>query len=201
MSELKTLMWCWCSFRVSLIWAPPTLWWCLTGRASFTLSSSSSSSTACSRGLFKAVSSQLVHCVFSESCQWNLFTFCPCRKSYRRLGLLWTGSSIAHQIVLIPGVVIGKSCLQEHLDSSHCCLCLLFVVDVALVVQVNLGLTFVQPLWGTLPSFWCLSGWRSCSSAGPERCLSSQQTRSDSTVKALTVICVCRVVVSNHFPF
>ncbi|XP_023261694.1 transmembrane 6 superfamily member 2-like [Seriola lalandi dorsalis] len=29
-------------------------------------------------------------------------------KSYRSLGLLWTGSSIAHQIVLIPGVVIGK---------------------------------------------------------------------------------------------
>ncbi|XP_070701903.1 transmembrane 6 superfamily member 2 [Pempheris klunzingeri] len=29
-------------------------------------------------------------------------------KSYRSLGLLWTGSSIAHQTVLIPGVVIGK---------------------------------------------------------------------------------------------
>uniref|UniRef100_A0A3P8SVK8 Transmembrane 6 superfamily member 2a n=1 Tax=Amphiprion percula TaxID=161767 RepID=A0A3P8SVK8_AMPPE len=29
-------------------------------------------------------------------------------KSYRNLGLLWVGSSIAHQIVLIPGVVIGK---------------------------------------------------------------------------------------------
>ncbi|XP_020489647.2 transmembrane 6 superfamily member 2 [Labrus bergylta] len=29
-------------------------------------------------------------------------------KSYRSLGLLWAGSSIAHQIVLIPGVVIGK---------------------------------------------------------------------------------------------
>lgn len=29
-------------------------------------------------------------------------------KSYRSLSLLWTGSSIAHQIVLIPGVVIGK---------------------------------------------------------------------------------------------
>lgn len=29
-------------------------------------------------------------------------------KSYRNLGLLWAGSSIAHQIVLIPGVVIGK---------------------------------------------------------------------------------------------
>ncbi|XP_076601448.1 transmembrane 6 superfamily member 2-like [Chaetodon auriga] len=29
-------------------------------------------------------------------------------KCYRSLGLLWTGSSIAHQIVLIPGVVIGK---------------------------------------------------------------------------------------------
>lgn len=29
-------------------------------------------------------------------------------KSYRSLGLLWVGSSIAHQIVLIPGVVIGK---------------------------------------------------------------------------------------------
>ncbi|XP_068605283.1 transmembrane 6 superfamily member 2 [Brachionichthys hirsutus] len=28
--------------------------------------------------------------------------------SYRSLGLLWAGSSIAHQIVLIPGVVIGK---------------------------------------------------------------------------------------------
>uniref|UniRef100_A0A3Q1IHG8 EXPERA domain-containing protein n=1 Tax=Anabas testudineus TaxID=64144 RepID=A0A3Q1IHG8_ANATE len=29
-------------------------------------------------------------------------------KSYRSLGLLWAGSSIAHQVVLIPGVVIGK---------------------------------------------------------------------------------------------
>ncbi|XP_068197311.1 transmembrane 6 superfamily member 2 [Antennarius striatus] len=29
-------------------------------------------------------------------------------KSYRNLGLLWAGSSIAHQIVLIPGVVVGK---------------------------------------------------------------------------------------------
>lgn len=29
-------------------------------------------------------------------------------KSYRSLALLWAGSSIAHQIVLIPGVVIGK---------------------------------------------------------------------------------------------
>ncbi|KAM4605770.1 transmembrane 6 superfamily member 2-like [Polymixia lowei] len=29
-------------------------------------------------------------------------------KSYRTLGLLWAGSSIAHQLVLIPGVVIGK---------------------------------------------------------------------------------------------
>lgn len=30
------------------------------------------------------------------------------RKSYRSLGLLWAGSSIAQQIVLIPGVVIGE---------------------------------------------------------------------------------------------
>ncbi|CAJ1072086.1 transmembrane 6 superfamily member 2 [Xyrichtys novacula] len=29
-------------------------------------------------------------------------------RSYRSLGLLWAGSSIAHQIVLIPGVVVGK---------------------------------------------------------------------------------------------
>ncbi|XP_041805814.1 transmembrane 6 superfamily member 2 [Chelmon rostratus] len=29
-------------------------------------------------------------------------------KCYRSLALLWAGSSIAHQIVLIPGVVIGK---------------------------------------------------------------------------------------------
>ncbi|CAK6952460.1 transmembrane 6 superfamily member 2 [Scomber scombrus] len=29
-------------------------------------------------------------------------------KSYRSLALLWAGSSIAHQIVLIPGVIIGK---------------------------------------------------------------------------------------------
>ncbi|XP_016897682.1 transmembrane 6 superfamily member 2 isoform X2 [Cynoglossus semilaevis] len=29
-------------------------------------------------------------------------------KSYRNLGLLWAGSTIAHQIVLIPGVVVGK---------------------------------------------------------------------------------------------
>ncbi|XP_018532397.1 transmembrane 6 superfamily member 2 [Lates calcarifer] len=37
----------------------------------------------------------IIHCMFR-------------RKSYRSLGLLWAGSSIAHQIVLIPGVVIGK---------------------------------------------------------------------------------------------
>ncbi|XP_069013279.1 transmembrane 6 superfamily member 2-like [Embiotoca jacksoni] len=30
------------------------------------------------------------------------------RKCYRSLSLLWTGSSIANQIVLIPGVVVGK---------------------------------------------------------------------------------------------
>uniref|UniRef100_A0A665TMP9 Transmembrane 6 superfamily member 2-like n=1 Tax=Echeneis naucrates TaxID=173247 RepID=A0A665TMP9_ECHNA len=36
-------------------------------------------------------------------------------KSYRRLGLLWAGSSIAHQIVLIPGVVIGKYGSNIHL--------------------------------------------------------------------------------------
>ncbi|XP_034039883.1 transmembrane 6 superfamily member 2 [Thalassophryne amazonica] len=35
-------------------------------------------------------------------------------KSYRSLGLLWTGSSIAHQIVLIPGVVIGKHGSNIH---------------------------------------------------------------------------------------
>ncbi|XP_037537627.1 transmembrane 6 superfamily member 2 [Nematolebias whitei] len=29
-------------------------------------------------------------------------------KSYRRLGLLWSGSSIANQIVHVPGVIIGK---------------------------------------------------------------------------------------------
>ncbi|XP_041658344.1 transmembrane 6 superfamily member 2 [Cheilinus undulatus] len=29
-------------------------------------------------------------------------------KSYRSLSLLWAGSSIAHQIILIPGVVVGK---------------------------------------------------------------------------------------------
>ncbi|XP_028328321.1 transmembrane 6 superfamily member 2-like [Gouania willdenowi] len=30
------------------------------------------------------------------------------QKSYRSLGLLWAGSSIAHQIVHVPGVLIGK---------------------------------------------------------------------------------------------
>lgn len=29
-------------------------------------------------------------------------------KSYRSLALLWAGSSMAHQIVLVPGVVVGK---------------------------------------------------------------------------------------------
>lgn len=40
----------------------------------------------------------------------NHFEFCcpVCRKSYRSLALLWAGSSIAHQIVLIPGVLIGE---------------------------------------------------------------------------------------------
>lgn len=42
------------------------------------------------------------------------FEFCcpVCRKSYRSLALLWAGSSIAHQIVLIPGVLVGKGILR-----------------------------------------------------------------------------------------
>lgn len=36
-------------------------------------------------------------------------------KSYRSLALLWAGSSIAHQIVLIPGVLIGKYGSNIHL--------------------------------------------------------------------------------------
>ncbi|XP_035491294.2 transmembrane 6 superfamily member 2 isoform X1 [Scophthalmus maximus] len=47
-------------------------------------------------GVFHLVLFQyIIHCMFKG-------------KSYRSLGLLWAGSSIAHQIVLIPGVVIGK---------------------------------------------------------------------------------------------
>ncbi|CAG07716.1 unnamed protein product, partial [Tetraodon nigroviridis] len=34
-------------------------------------------------------------------------------KSYRTLGLLWAGSSIAHQVVLIPGVVIAEDVLAR----------------------------------------------------------------------------------------
>lgn len=37
-----------------------------------------------------------------------LFFFNSHSKSYRSLGLLWAGSSIAQEIVLIPGVLIGE---------------------------------------------------------------------------------------------
>lgn len=45
--------------------------------------------------------------------------FSSCRRSYRTLGLLWAGSSIAHQMVLIPGVVIGES-TKPSADLSSC---------------------------------------------------------------------------------
>lgn len=56
------------------------------------------------------------------------------------------------------------------------------VADGRLYVQVNTGPTFDQPFGGTSRSSWCLSGLRPCSSAGWERCQSSQQTRSASWV-------------------
>ncbi|KAG7524181.1 transmembrane 6 superfamily member 2-like [Solea senegalensis] len=46
----------------------------------------------------------IVHFVLFQTIIHRMFK----GKSYRSLGLLWAGSSIAHQIVLIPGVVIGK---------------------------------------------------------------------------------------------
>lgn len=188
-------MWCWCLFRVSLIWVPLMLWWCLTGKAWFTFPSSSLSSTVCSKGKMwhhnpQCIPHHVLH-VFSESFWLSLLMFCVHRKSYRSLGLLWAGSSIAHQIVLIPGVVIGESCLHERFDSSHhlCCLWLFFMWVMFLFLQVNMGLTFDQRFGGMFPSFWCLSGRRTCSSADPERCQSSQQTRSVSAVKTF-IFCV-----------
>lgn len=62
----------------------------------------------------------------------NLLIFCPRRKSYRSLALLWAGSSMAHQIVLVPGVVVGECHLNESTDPSHhypCCLWLLFFYE------------------------------------------------------------------------
>ncbi|MEQ2207454.1 hypothetical protein XENOCAPTIV_012685 [Xenoophorus captivus] len=50
--------------------------------------------------------SQLFHCVFTETSDGPCAFFY--RKSYRSLALLWAGSSIANEIVVIPGVVIGK---------------------------------------------------------------------------------------------
>ncbi|KAM9844499.1 transmembrane 6 superfamily member 2-like [Aulostomus maculatus] len=46
----------------------------------------------------------LVHYILFLTIIHRMFT----GKSYRSLGLLWAGSSVAHQIVHIPGVVVGK---------------------------------------------------------------------------------------------
>lgn len=53
--------------------------------------------------------------------------------------------------------------------------------------QVNMGLTFDQPFGGTHPSFWCHSGQPLCSSADPEICQSSQQTRYVSAGKTCVI--------------
>lgn len=52
----------------------------------------------------------MVEVIVSSIKKNNPLEFCCalCRKSYRSLALLWAGSSIAHQIVLIPGVLIGE---------------------------------------------------------------------------------------------
>lgn len=110
--------------------------------------------------------------------QWvleeQLLFICPCRKSYRSLGLLWAGSSIANQIVHIPGVVIGEIC---HIWFSTSSVLFVFVYYKFLFMQVNTGLTFDQVFGGMSPSFWPLSGRPLFSLADPERCRSSLQTR------------------------
>lgn len=152
-------MWCWCLFRVSLIWVPLMLWWCRTGKAWFTSPSSSLSSTVCSKGKMwhhnpQCIQHHVLH-VFSESFWLSLLMFCVHRKSYRSLGLLWAGSSIAHQIVLIPGVVIGESCLHERFDSSHhlCCLWLFFYVGDVLVLAGKYGSNIRPAFWRNVPFF------------------------------------------------
>lgn len=128
------------------------LWWCHTGKASFTTSSSSLLSTACSKG-------KLWHhnlstpCSFSEPSWWN-FIFGPCRKSYRSLGLLWAGSSIAHQIVLIPGVVIGERCW--HATLWFITLSVFYVavsVDDVLVCPGKYGSNILPAFWRNIPFF------------------------------------------------
>lgn len=109
---------------------------------------------------------QRVHLNFCLSCVHStsplMKVFYSYRKSYRSLGLLWAGSSIAQQIVLIPGVVIGESTNPRGRLRTFIML-LMFSP-----VQENMGLTFDQPFGGTSRSSWFHSGRRSCSSEGPE---------------------------------
>lgn len=154
MITFKFIMWCPCLFRVSLIWVPPMPWWCLTGKASFTSSSSSLSSTACSEG-------KLWHRNLSSMCSVSPLNeiFCPHRKCYRSLALLWAGSSIAHQIVLIPGVVIGERCPHERSDSSHQRSCFwLFSVDDGCVCAGKYGSNIRPAFWRNIP-FFLLPFW------------------------------------------
>lgn len=76
--------------------------------------------------------------------------FCTHRKSYRSLGLLWVGSSIAHQIVLIPGVVIGESRSYRSVSSLIWgCLLLMTVVVVScreIRVEHSTGVLEERPL-------------------------------------------------------
>ena len=140
--------------------------------------------------------------MFTDARWWSLLFSCLCRKSYRSLGLLWAGSSIAHQIVLIPGVFIGEGCLNKDCLSLKSrsvvwehfywwCSC----------VQVNTGLTFVQPFGGTSPSSWRLSGLRPCSSGDTGRCQLSQQTRWISNSETFTIFWISERSVLKPFFF
>lgn len=86
----------------------------------------------------------------------NLLIFCPRRKSYRSLALLWAGSSMAHQIVLVPGVVVGECHLHESTDPSHhypCCLWFLFSMNDVLVPAGKYGSNIRPAFWRNIPFF------------------------------------------------
>lgn len=164
------------------------LWWCLTGKGSFTSSSSSLSSTACSRG--KLWRHHHPSAKSSLSPQMKPVDFLSTQEVVSQPGaavgrLLNRPSDRPH-----PGSVHWWELHTESFITSVFVVCACLLLMMFSFAQVNMGLTSNQHSGGTSPSFWCLSGRRPCSSADPERCQSSQQTKSVSAVKTFMIFCV-----------
>lgn len=78
--------------------------------------------------------------------------FYSCRKSYRTLGLLWAGSSIAHQLVHIPGVVVGES--TDPLDTRlSSCGIVAYPADDVLARVGKYGSNIRPAFWRNVPFF------------------------------------------------